>query len=259
MSASAFGPVLTDACSHDQFLRAKISTIGSAESQRELDILRLMRTINTTSPHLGRECVTKYHSYFEIHGPGGKHICILESAVGASLNDCKKAFGLATMPVLRACFRNLVLGLYHLHNEHRLIHTGKLVTFPQSLYIYTPAVDVQLSNLMTISSFGAMVKYHVAEVQRPSPRKVVDGRTTHVSRPVSSVFGAPVLAGLGSVHFGGRNNWHDVMPVMYRAPEVVLSMPWSYPVDIWAAALTVCARQLECRCTNFIDVGTLGV
>ncbi|CRK42799.1 hypothetical protein BN1723_005422 [Verticillium longisporum] len=31
----------------------------------------------------------------------------------------------------------------------------------------------------------------------------------------------------------------DIMPIMYRAPETLLHMPWSYPVDIWSVGLTL--------------------
>jgi serine/threonine protein kinase len=29
------------------------------------------------------------------------------------------------------------------------------------------------------------------------------------------------------------------MPDVYRAPEVVLDMPWSYPIDIWSLGMVV--------------------
>lgn len=30
------------------------------------------------------------------------------------------------------------------------------------------------------------------------------------------------------------------MPDVYRAPEVALDMPWSYPIDLWGFAMTAC-------------------
>lgn len=31
----------------------------------------------------------------------------------------------------------------------------------------------------------------------------------------------------------------DIMPLEYRAPEILLRARWSYPVEIWSVGLTV--------------------
>jgi hypothetical protein len=54
--------------------------------------------------------------------------------------------------------------------------------------------------------------------------------------PVTS--GPPFLCDLSEARFDTVGNEELVMPHVYRAPEVILGMPWSYPVDIWGFAMT---------------------
>lgn len=52
--------------------------------------------------------------------------------------------------------------------------------------------------------------------------------------------GAPSLCDLSEARFDHPDNAELVMPDLYRAPEIMLGMPWSYPIDVWAFAMTVC-------------------
>ena len=36
------------------------------------------------------------------------------------------------------------------------------------------------------------------------------------------------------------------MPAVYRAPEVILGMEWSYPVDVWSVAVMVRISSTLC-------------
>lgn len=45
--------------------------------------------------------------------------------------------------------------------------------------------------------------------------------------------GAPVLSDFGSAVYGDQEHMEDVQPNIYRAPEVILEVPWSYKIDIW--------------------------
>lgn len=51
--------------------------------------------------------------------------------------------------------------------------------------------------------------------------------------------GPPSLSDLSEARSGESDNTDLIMPAVYRAPEVLLGMPWSYPVDIWGFAMTV--------------------
>lgn len=79
------------------------------------------------------------------------------------------------------------------------------------------------------------------ELEDPSPRKVVDGRTTYTSRELGLPKnpGAPVLCDFGSAVRGDEEHTEDVQPNVYRSPEVILEVPWTYSIDIWNAGCLV--------------------
>ncbi|GKZ28211.1 hypothetical protein AbraIFM66950_000022 [Aspergillus brasiliensis] len=75
------------------------------------------------------------------------------------------------------------------------------------------------------------------ELQRPVPRKEVDeGRTIYMSRElkVPKSIGGPVLCDFGSAMVVNDEYQREfIQPRIYRAPEVILGVPWTYSVDIW--------------------------
>lgn len=87
--------------------------------------------------------------------------------------------------------------------------------------------------------------YEERELQHPCPRKELDGRTIYTSRNLRmpKQLGAPVLCDFGSAVFGDEEHLEDVQPDVYRAPEVILQVPWTYSVDIWNAGCVV--RNLQ--------------
>lgn len=80
-----------------------------------------------------------------------------------------------------------------------------------------------------------------AELEAPSPRKEVDGRFIYASRELNipKNLGLPVLCDFGSAVSGDGQNIKDVQPDLYRAPEVILGIPWAYQIDIWNAGCMV--------------------
>ena len=58
--------------------------------------------------------------------------------------------------------------------------------------------------------------------------------------------GPLVLCDLGEARVGSEKHEGDIMPGIYRAPEVVLEMAWDTKVDIWAVGVMVsdnCAEE----------------
>lgn len=51
--------------------------------------------------------------------------------------------------------------------------------------------------------------------------------------------GPLLLSDYGETRLGPGPHAGDIMPIMYRAPEALLQIQWSYPVDIWSVGLTV--------------------
>lgn len=51
--------------------------------------------------------------------------------------------------------------------------------------------------------------------------------------------GLPLLADFGEARLGDKEHNDDIMPNVYRAPEVILRSSWGYKVDIWNVAMVV--------------------
>lgn len=76
------------------------------------------------------------------------------------------------------------------------------------------------------------------EASRPLARKTLPDRTIYLSRPMRATQGNPVLCDLGSARASPPCRG-DIMPGVYRAPEVILGMPWSFEVDVWSVGVMV--------------------
>lgn len=100
--------------------------------------------------------------------------------------------------------------------------------------------DLQPSNMLLggldKSPFEKFERYEAAS---PSPRKELGDRTIYLSRPMPFSNGEPAVSDLSEARFGDLDHADLIMPDVYRAPEVVLGLKWSYPVDIWSLAMVV--------------------
>lgn len=77
------------------------------------------------------------------------------------------------------------------------------------------------------------------EHSSPVPRKQLGDRTIYLSRLMNPKAGPLLLSDYGETRLGPGPHAGDIMPIMYRAPEALLQIQWSYPVDIWSVGLTV--------------------
>jgi hypothetical protein len=81
------------------------------------------------------------------------------------------------------------------------------------------------------------------ELERPIARKILSDRIIYNSRPMPFSAGQPVLCDLGETRAGTQKHRGDIMPGIYRAPEVILGMDWDSKVDIWAIGVMVSTNQ----------------
>lgn len=51
--------------------------------------------------------------------------------------------------------------------------------------------------------------------------------------------GEPTFCDFGDAKFGDGPFEGEVMPDLYRAPEIVLGIPWDEKIDIWSFGLMV--------------------
>ncbi|KAJ5360769.1 hypothetical protein N7517_009960 [Penicillium concentricum] len=82
-----------------------------------------------------------------------------------------------------------------------------------------------------------------SEMTNPSARKQVShDRTIYASRAIFPKEGPLRLSGFSEARIGPGPYDYPAMPMPYRAPEITLGVPWSYPIDIWCVGLV--ARDL---------------
>ena len=97
-------------------------------------------------------------------------------------------------------------------------------------------LDIKASNIMLgLSDDSVLEAFEKDEIANPSSRNIYPDRTIYQSRPIDrpKAIGLPVLSDFGLARFEGGNSDDDIQPEIYRAPEVLLDMDWSYSADIW--------------------------
>lgn len=105
-----------------------------------------------------------------------------------------------------------------------------------------PLVDLQARNIhLRIEDESILRHFEAAELSDPSRRKIDGDRVIYESRgfirPAKS--GRPILCDFGEARFGKKTYVEDIQPYVYRAPEIILDIPWSYSVDIWNVGVMV--------------------
>lgn len=86
-----------------------------------------------------------------------------------------------------------------------------------------------------------MSKVEQAEIDNPSPREILSDRTIHLSYAIPTGYDPPVITDFGAARLGnpGQKYRGDVMPGVFRAPEIIAAMEWDSQIDIWAFGVMV--------------------
>lgn len=97
--------------------------------------------------------------------------------------------------------------------------------------------------MLTVDDHTLLTEFEKGEVEEPSPTKVIDEtRTIYGSRklglPKGLLWGHPVLCDFGEARIG-QSHKGLIQPEVYRAPEVLFNIGWSFSVDIWNVAVLV--------------------
>lgn len=104
-------------------------------------------------------------------------------------------------------------------------------------------LDVHAGNLLLGTSDNSIFQnLEETEFLSPVPRKDLEDRTIYLSRIMKPKAGPLLLSDFGETRIGPGPHAGDIMPIMDRAPETLLYIHWSYPVDIWSVGLTVCVQ-----------------
>lgn len=106
--------------------------------------------------------------------------------------------------------------------------------------------------MLTVEDEGVLEDFEKAEKEDPSPRKIVNNErsiyaTRNFRRPRNNAWGYPVLCDFGEARIGPWHSHEWIQPEVYRAPEIILELDWSYSVDIWNAGCLVKANKTMAR------------
>ncbi|PYH92493.1 kinase-like protein [Aspergillus ellipticus CBS 707.79] len=207
-----------------RYVMLKIFIQASSMGEQVNDELKMYRRMEESPKgHRGRDAVRKLVDTFYIDGPEDKHRCLVHLPLWESVLTFLRRNPVERLPsaVISFVLRCLFLALDYLHTECRIIHT-----------------DIKADNIMLgINDDSVFRDFEEKELQRPVPREEVDntGRTVYMSRDLRRPhdLGAPVLCDFGSAMTGDERHSVFAQPNIYRAPEVILGVPWTYSIDIW--------------------------
>lgn len=203
--------------------------------QDEFEIYQRLSKGN--SKHPGYGYVRTASELFAIKGPKGEHKVLAQKPMWDSFEDILRRNPSHRLPeeILKPLLAQVFLALDYLHTECQLVHTGELNNRNANSFSNDP-IDIKGGNiLMEIADDHILAAFVQAELEDPSPRKIVNGTTIYASRTFDRPrkFGRAVLGDFGSAARGDTKLMHYAQPNVYRSPEVMLKGQWGYPADIW--------------------------
>ncbi|KAJ5481567.1 hypothetical protein N7475_000379, partial [Penicillium sp. IBT 31633x] len=182
-----------------------------------------------SSDHPGRENIRRFLDSFTITGPDGKHIVLVQEPALISLFDLSQRMSDNRFPeqTVKEVITELLEALDFLHTECEVVHT-----------------DVHYGNLLACAADNKDSTFYLiseSEMTNPSARKQVSpDRTIYLSRAMMPDEGPMQLSDFGEARIGPGPYEYQAMPQSFRAPEIMLEVPWSYPIDVWSVGLTAC-------------------
>jgi serine/threonine protein kinase len=104
-------------------------------------------------------------------------------------------------------------------------------------------LDISPNNILLGASDSSVFStIEQAELGHPSPRKILSDRTIYCSRAIPITSGPATICDFGAARIGEKHAG-DVMPGVYRAPEIIMGIAWTSKIDIWSVGVMV--RNLD--------------
>ncbi|KAI1954043.1 hypothetical protein LOZ57_000388 [Ophidiomyces ophidiicola] len=211
----------------DAYVALKLYVTG-AKRDRELNMYKRIEAACAETDHPGRPFIRKLLHSFQVKGPHGDHLCLVHEPLGLNLSQISDYYPgrKLDLEIIRPSLRNILIGLDFLHIIAGIIHT-----------------DLQTTNLIfSVSRPEILAAFEDQQASDPVPRKILDdGRTIYSTRPLNLCNGLPLLCDFGEARTfeEAGTPGEDVMPDVYKAPEVILQMKWDHQIDIWNVAMVV--------------------
>ncbi|RDW61134.1 putative Serine protein kinase [Aspergillus mulundensis] len=205
------------------YVTLKMCEHGSSHGRREQEVYKHLRDIKTS--HVGSMLVRRAIDDFQLRSTDGTHSyqCFVHPPLAMSVCELRHRTSEKLLPedLLKPTLIHLLLALDFLHTEAKVVHT-----------------DIQGNNiLLSVEDESILVDFEEAERSSASPCKITKDRVIYASRDlgIPKVHGRPILSDFGEARFisGLGDRWEDVQPLVYRAPEVILRIPWNEKIDIW--------------------------
>ncbi|KAK2029527.1 protein kinase [Colletotrichum zoysiae] len=212
-----------DLSNKNKLLTLKVCVTGD-DASNEVAVSNHIKSIDAEHP--GKARLRTVLERFQIQRSSGHHQCLLFSPLGMTYTEFRNHFPAHSIStdLLQQSLLMILLGLDFLH-QAGVVHT-----------------DVSPKNIL-LGAKGSTVFSQIqhAELQNPSPRKVLGDRTIYLSYSMPITSGAPVISDFGAARLGepGQKHSGDVMPVVYRAPEVIIGSDWDSKIDIWSVGVMV--------------------
>ncbi|EFW13402.1 hypothetical protein D8B26_000006 [Coccidioides posadasii str. Silveira] len=143
------------------YVSLKIYTNGYVRGD-ELAVLQHINTVSAETTHPGHQDIRKLLASFEIKGPHGVHMCLVQQALGVSLHGLLQFIPTRSLSLelLKPFLRQCLFGLDFLQTTAGIIHT-----------------DLQPKNLLfPVDSPLIFSDLEEDEIKNPSARKVLSDR-----------------------------------------------------------------------------------
>ncbi|TFY50580.1 hypothetical protein EVG20_g11440 [Dentipellis fragilis] len=211
-----------------KYVAVKVCISNYPSIQRERAAYEhIHKLISSQADCPGADVVRTSIDEFDLNGADGPHHCFVFEPLTLDLAHTREILGgLFDESVFKTIVVHVLRALDFLHTKARMVHG-----------------DIRPENFFLRGTGDTSYRYlEELEHTHPSPRKIIGDRVIYMNHGQVGAtdprqHGVPVLCDFGEAYFGKDSYYVEIQPPHYRAPEVVLAIPWSMSADIWNVGL----------------------